>query len=68
MEELIAQSRTYQGFATRPYSVRKGSYPDPPGVQHLAPRFGVVQMQRGGQAQHPTQLQFNLEAGYFYKI
>lgn len=68
MEELIARSRTYQGFATRPYSVHKGSYRDPAGVQHLAPRFGVVQVQRGGQKQHPEQLQFNLEAGYFYKI
>jgi hypothetical protein len=68
VEELIALSRRYQGFALRPYSVRKGSYPDPAGVNHLAPRFGVIQMQRGGQAQHPEQLQFNLEAGYFYKI
>ena len=34
----------------------------------MAPRFGIVQMQRGGQAQHPEQLQFNLQAGYFYKI
>lgn len=68
IEELIALSRRYQGFATRPYSVRKGNHKDPAGVTHLAPRFGVVQMQRGGQAQHPEQLQFNLEAGYFYKI
>ncbi|MFC5436082.1 hypothetical protein ACFPME_05895 [Rhodanobacter umsongensis] len=68
MEELIVLSRRYQGFATRSYSVRKGSYRDPAGVEHLAPRFGIVQMQRGGQTQHPEQLQFNLEAGYFYKI
>lgn len=68
MDELIQLSRAYQGFVLRPYSVRKGSYRDPEGVAHLAPRFGVVQMQRGGQAQHPEQLQFNLEAGYFYKI
>ncbi|WP_269717202.1 hypothetical protein [Caulobacter sp. NIBR2454] len=66
--ELITLSRQYQGYTTRPYSVRKGSYRDPIGVTHLAPRFGVVQMQRGGQEQHPDQLQFNLEAGYFYKI
>jgi hypothetical protein len=66
--EMIRLSRSYQGFATRPYSVRKGSHKDPPGVTHLAPRFGVIQMQRGGQKQHPEQLQFNLEAGYFYKI
>ncbi|MBS0211258.1 MAG: hypothetical protein JSS27_20120 [Planctomycetes bacterium] len=68
IDELIVLSRSYQGYATRPYSVRKGSYKDPEGVTHLAPRFGVIQMQRGGQAQHPEQLQFNLEAGYFYKI
>ncbi|MDP2996187.1 MAG: hypothetical protein Q8N47_01785 [Bryobacterales bacterium] len=68
IEELIALSRAYQGFATRQYSVRKGSYKDPTGVTHLAPRFGIIQMQRGGQKQHPEQLQFNLEAGYFYKL
>jgi hypothetical protein len=68
IEELIQLSRSYQGFATRPYSVRKGRFRDPEGISHLAPRFGIVQMQRGGQAQHPDQLQFNLEAGYFYKI
>ena len=68
IDGLIGLSRRYQVFALREYSVRKGSHKDPPGVTHLAPRFGVVQMQRGGQAQHPEQLQFNLEAGYFYKI
>lgn len=68
IEELVTLSRAYQGFATKSYSVRKGSYRDPPGLTHLAPRFGIVQMQRGGQAQHPEQLQFNLEAGYFYKL
>ena len=68
IDELVGLSRSYQGFATRSYSVRKGSYRDPAGVAHLAPRFGVIQMQRGGQKQHPEQLQFNLEAGYFYKI
>jgi hypothetical protein len=66
--ELITLSRGYQGFLTKPYSVRKGSFKDPAGVKHLAPRFGVIQMQRAGQRQHPEQLQFNLEAGYFYKI
>ena len=50
------------------YSVRKGQYRDPEGAEHEAPRFGIVQMQRGGQKQHPTQLQFNLKAGYFYCI
>lgn len=68
VNELVALSRRYHGFTTKPYSVKKGSYKDPAGVTHLAPRFGVIQMQRGGQRQHPAQLQFNLEAGYFYKI
>lgn len=68
IDEIVALSRAYRGFETRAYSVRKGSYRDPAGIEHLAPRFGIVQMQRGGQVQHPEQLQFNLEAGYFYKI
>ncbi|MGV3769348.1 MAG: hypothetical protein ACO1NM_04900 [Sphingobium phenoxybenzoativorans] len=68
IDELILHSHIYGGFSTKSYSVRKGSFKDPVGVSHLAPRFGIVQMQRGGQAQHPEQLQFNLEAGYFYKI
>jgi hypothetical protein len=68
VEELIKLSRQYNGFLAKEYAVRKGSHRDPPGYSHLAPRFGIVQMQRGGQAQHPEQLQFNLEAGYFYKI
>lgn len=68
INEIINLSKNYRGFYTKPYSVKKGSFKDPVGVQHLAPRFGIIQMQRGGQKQHPTQLQFNLEAGYFYKI
>lgn len=68
VDELTQLSRRYQGYATRAYSVRKGSYRDQAGVSHLAPRFGIVQMQRGGQRQHPEQLQFNLEAGYFYRL
>lgn len=68
IDELVELSKKYAGFALEPYSVRKGSYRDPQGITHLAPRFGIVQMQRGGQSQHPTQLQFNLKAGYFYKI
>jgi len=40
IDELIALSHAYQGFSTKPYSVRKGSYKDPHGVTHLAPRFG----------------------------
>lgn len=68
IDELIDFSCNYSGFEKKKYSVRKGSYKDPIGIQHDAPRFGIVQMQRGGQAQHPEQLQFNLQAGYFYKI
>ena len=66
IDNFIRLSREYAGFAFRPYRVKKGSHKDPPGVEHLAPRFGVIQFQRGGQKQHPTQLQFNLRAGYFY--
>ncbi len=68
IDQLIKLSHKYGGFNKKLYSVRKGQHKDPPGVHHEAPRFGIVQMQRGGQKQHPTQLQFNLEAGYFYKI
>ena len=68
IDEIVLLSRYYAGFALESYSVKKGSYRDPQGVTHLAPRFGIVQMQRGGQSQHPNQLQFNLKAGYFYKI
>lgn len=69
IDELIALSRNHSGgFEKKEYSVRKGQYKDPEHIKHEAPRFGIVQMQRGGQKQHPTQLQFNLQAGYFYKI
>jgi len=68
IDELIELSCNYAGFVKKKYCVRKGSYKDPVDVQHDAPRFGIVQMQRGGQAQHPEQLQFNLQAGYFYNI
>lgn len=68
IDELIVLSKSYSGFNKKNYRVRKGSYKDPEGIEHEAPRFGIVQMQRGGQAQHPTQLQFNLQAGYFYHI
>ena len=68
IDQLIRLSKNYAGFSKKAYSVKKGSYKDPAGIYHDAPRFGIIQMQRGGQAQHPTQLQFNLEAGYFYKI
>lgn len=68
IEELVSLSRNYQGFSKNLYSVKKGSGKDPEGVMHEAPRFGIIQMQRGGQKQHPEQLQFNLKAGYFYHI
>jgi hypothetical protein len=68
IDELVQLSRAHRGFTTKSYSVKKGSHKDPPGVEHLAPRFGIIQMQRGGQKQHPEQLQFNLEAGYFHKL
>lgn len=67
IDKFIIHSREYGSFNTRKYSVKKGSHKDPVGVEHSAPRFGVVQFQRGGQKQHPTQLQFNLKAGYFYQ-
>ena len=68
IEELIEYSRKFGGYWLKQYSVRKGQYKDPTGVTHQAPRFGIVQMQRGGQRQHPTQLQFNLAARYFNHI
>ncbi len=68
IDELVERSIIYSGFYKKSYSVRKGQYRDPEGAEHEAPRFGIVQMQRGGQKQHPTQLQFNLKAGYFYCI
>jgi hypothetical protein len=68
INELVDLSYQYKKFELKEYSIRKGSYKDPEGVSHFAPRFGIIQMQRGGQKQHPEQLQFNLEAGYFYKI
>jgi hypothetical protein len=67
IDELIRYSRSYAGFINKPYFIRKGRFKNDP-HQHLAPRFGFIQMQRGGQKQHPTQLQFNLQAGYFYNL
>lgn len=64
---LIMLSKKYLKFNLRPYMVKKGRFKGDPNI-HLAPRFGVIQMQRGGQKQHPTQLQFNLKAGYFYHL
>lgn len=64
VDEFVSKSCEYGGFGTKPYRVLKGGSRDP-NKWHEAPRFGVVQFQRGGQKQHPTQLQFNLKAGYF---
>lgn len=68
VDELVDLSRKYGSFGFNKYRVIKGSYKEPVGTEHLAPRFGVVQMQRGGQKKHPTQLQFNLKAGYFHAL
>lgn len=66
IDEFIDLSKKYSAFSHSLYRVKKGRYKEPEGISHQAPRFGVIQMQRGGQRQHPTQLQFNLKAGYFY--
>lgn len=68
MDQFIELSKEYSSFACSHYRVKKGSHKEPEGISHQAPRFGVIQMQRGGQKQHPTQLQFNLKAGYFYDL
>jgi len=68
MNQFIELSKKYSPFSYNMYRVKKGRYKEPEGISHQAPRFGVVQMQRGGQKQHPTQLQFNLKAGYFYEL
>lgn len=68
IDQFIKLSKKYSPFVYSNYRVKKGSHKEPEGISHQAPRFGVVQMQRGGQKQHPTQLQFNLKAGYFYDL
>ena len=70
IEELVSKSSHYSGFVkTLKTEVSKSkSYQVPNGVRHECPKFGIVQMQRFGNKQNPTQLQFNLQAGYFYKI
>lgn len=67
MNEIVVLSRMYSNYTEVEYVIRKGSYKNDNNI-HLAPRFGFIQFQRGGQKQHPTQLQFNLKAGYFYHI
>lgn len=49
MDQFINLSRKYSSFSYHLYRVRKGSHKEPKGISHQAPRFGVVQMQRGGQ-------------------
>lgn len=68
VDQFLTLSRKYSTFTCGKYRVKKGRYKEPEGITHQAPRFGVIQMQRGGQKQHPTQLQFNLKAGYFYEL
>ncbi|MCD8055973.1 MAG: hypothetical protein LUE25_04565 [Clostridiales bacterium] len=67
MDEIATISHQYSGFVLSKYVIRKGTYKNDNNV-HFAPRFGFIQFQRGGQKQHPTQLQFNLKAGYFRHI
>lgn len=64
IDEIVTLSRKHSGYILVPYYIRKGTYKNDKSA-HLAPRFGFIQFQRGGQKQHPTQLQFNLKAGYF---
>ena len=63
LDELCELSCKYNSFFTTDYVVRKGRFKNDPSL-HKAPKFGFIQMQRGGQRQHPTQLQFNLKSGY----
>jgi len=67
VDELIEFSCRYAGFLTKKYKIHKGRFKHDT-LPHYAPRFGFIQFQRGGQKQHPTQLQFNLQAGYFNKL
>ena len=66
LDEFIELSHNYGPFTFREYRANCRDHKEPKGVKHLAPRFGIVQMQKSGQKQHPSQLQFNLKAGYFY--
>ncbi len=70
IEELVKKSRNYAPFfKTLTTEVSKSkSYNVPQDVRHECPKFGIVQMQRFGNKQNATQLQFNLKAGYFYDI
>ncbi len=67
MDEIVKLSREHSGYVLSEYKIKKGTHKNDTKT-HLAPRFGFIQFQRGGQKQHPTQLQFNLKAGYFRHI
>ncbi len=67
MDEIVECSSDYSNFTLSEYIIRKGKYKNDNNI-HKAPRFGFIQFQRGGQRQHPTQLQFNLKAGYFKSV
>lgn len=67
IEELAHYSEQFNGFYTYNYGVHKGTFKDDPNT-HQAPRFGFIQFQRLGNTQNPTQLQFNLKAGYFDEV
>ena len=67
MNEITALSKMHSGFVLSEYYIYKGANRNKD-IPHLAPRFGFIQFQRGGQKQHPTQLQFNLKSGYFYTL
>ena len=66
IDELVDLSCRKSGFHTASRTTNKGRFKSP--VQHLRPRFGYVQFQRLGNKQNATQLQFNLQAGYFNKL
>lgn len=67
IDEIISLSKEHQGYTLSEYKIKKGTHRNDNNT-HYAPRFGFVQFQRGGQKQHPSQLQFNLKAGYFRHI
>ena len=67
IEELVQESTRFMGFSQKPYKIKKGRNKKDRS-EHLAPFFGYIQFQRGGQKQHPTQLQFNLKASYFGSV
>jgi hypothetical protein len=67
IEKLVQYSSKYGGFSTKAKRVIKGTFSQDPNL-HAYPRFGFIQFQPIGNRQNKHQLQFNLQAGYFYKI